>query len=341
MEKVQVVDFVNLMTYDFAWRARASGRHHANLHPSPADPRQVRRRRRHDFLAAGVPPSKLVLGVPYGRAWRGQSRQRRFTRKKAPPTIDSCTHPRGARRTRGMVRSGRCGSGPLPGTRKKTFRLRGRGIAAPQEPPRGEKGLGGDVLGVPRRPVGALLDWSPDALRGEGDVLRLRRLALRARPRARGSPGSGEATLAARFASRVLRAGLETTLPGHEVDGRGRRPVLLHPPRYEPYRRPGDVKVPFWLQPDKHYVGPAWFERDVVVPEWKGRRSCCTRASSNSADDRVAGRQRDRLNDTLHNREYGLAPWRRAAPPHGARRQPAGRGRRPNSHSVTDYTQGN
>jgi hypothetical protein len=31
--------------------------------------------------------------------------------------------------------------------------------------------------------------------------------------------------------------------------------------------------VPFWLQPDKHYVGPAWFERDVVVPPgWKGRR---------------------------------------------------------------------
>ena len=29
-------------------------------------------------------------------------------------------------------------------------------------------------------------------------------------------------------------------------------------PRYEPYRQPGRVKVPFWLQPDKHYVGPAW-----------------------------------------------------------------------------------
>jgi chitinase len=73
MDKVAAVsDFVNLMTYDFrvAGEKGLAG-HHANLHPHPADPRQrsadgaVR-----DFLAAGVPASKLVLGVPfYGRAW--------------------------------------------------------------------------------------------------------------------------------------------------------------------------------------------------------------------------------------------------------------------------------
>jgi chitinase len=73
MDKVAAVsDFVNLMTYDFrvAGEAGLAG-HHANLFPHPADPRQrsadgaVR-----EFLAAGVPASKLVLGVPfYGRAW--------------------------------------------------------------------------------------------------------------------------------------------------------------------------------------------------------------------------------------------------------------------------------
>jgi chitinase len=73
MDKVAAVsDFVNLMTYDF--RVAGAGGlagHHANLYPHPADPRQrsadgaVR-----EFLAAGVPASKLVLGVPfYGRAW--------------------------------------------------------------------------------------------------------------------------------------------------------------------------------------------------------------------------------------------------------------------------------
>jgi hypothetical protein len=31
-------------------------------------------------------------------------------------------------------------------------------------------------------------------------------------------------------------------------------------PDYAPYRAPGQVKVPFFLQPDTWYVGPAWFE---------------------------------------------------------------------------------
>ncbi len=30
--------------------------------------------------------------------------------------------------------------------------------------------------------------------------------------------------------------------------------------RYEKYRQPGNVKVPFWLQPKKHYVGAAWYQ---------------------------------------------------------------------------------
>ncbi len=44
-------------------------------------------------------------------------------------------------------------------------------------------------------------------------------------------------------------------------------------PAYAPYRVPGNVKVPFWLNPVKHYVGPAWYQREVTIPsEWKGRR---------------------------------------------------------------------
>ncbi len=43
--------------------------------------------------------------------------------------------------------------------------------------------------------------------------------------------------------------------------------------RYAPYREPGNIKVPFWLQPDKHYTGAAWYQRDVVIPRsWKARR---------------------------------------------------------------------
>jgi len=44
-------------------------------------------------------------------------------------------------------------------------------------------------------------------------------------------------------------------------------------PKYEKYRQPGNVKVPFWLQPEKHYVGPAWYQRSLTVPDdWHGKR---------------------------------------------------------------------
>lgn len=43
-------------------------------------------------------------------------------------------------------------------------------------------------------------------------------------------------------------------------------------PEYAPYRKAGNVKVPFWLNPEKHYVGAAWYRRTVSVPEgWESR----------------------------------------------------------------------
>jgi len=73
MAKVQaVVDFVNLMTYDFreAEGDKLAG-HHGNLYLHPKDEKQYSADRAvRDYLAAGVPASKIVLGVPfYGRGW--------------------------------------------------------------------------------------------------------------------------------------------------------------------------------------------------------------------------------------------------------------------------------
>lgn len=43
--------------------------------------------------------------------------------------------------------------------------------------------------------------------------------------------------------------------------------------RYAPYRQAGNIKVPFWLQPDKHYRGAAWYQRAIDIPDaWRGRR---------------------------------------------------------------------
>ncbi|WP_231425161.1 sugar-binding domain-containing protein [Pedobacter sp. Leaf250] len=44
-------------------------------------------------------------------------------------------------------------------------------------------------------------------------------------------------------------------------------------PRLEKYREPGNLKIPFWLTPAKHYTGAAWYQKDIEVPaNWKGQR---------------------------------------------------------------------
>jgi len=43
-------------------------------------------------------------------------------------------------------------------------------------------------------------------------------------------------------------------------------------PEYEKYRQKGNIKIPFWLQPEKHYVGVAWYQRTIDIPSsWKGK----------------------------------------------------------------------
>jgi len=42
---------------------------------------------------------------------------------------------------------------------------------------------------------------------------------------------------------------------------------------YKAYAQPGAVKVPFLSQPPRHYLGAAWYQRDIQVPAaWKGKR---------------------------------------------------------------------
>ncbi|MFZ5496089.1 MAG: sugar-binding domain-containing protein [Verrucomicrobiota bacterium] len=48
-------------------------------------------------------------------------------------------------------------------------------------------------------------------------------------------------------------------------------------PEYAPYREPGNIKVPFWLQPETHYTGAAWYQRTIEIPAaWTGRRVVLT-----------------------------------------------------------------
>ncbi len=43
-------------------------------------------------------------------------------------------------------------------------------------------------------------------------------------------------------------------------------------PEYARYRQPGNIKIPFWLQPVKYYKGAAWYQKEVTIPEdWNGQ----------------------------------------------------------------------
>jgi beta-galactosidase len=45
-------------------------------------------------------------------------------------------------------------------------------------------------------------------------------------------------------------------------------------PQYKAYTMPGNVQVPYLSQPVRHYLGVAWYQRDIEVPEgWAGKRT--------------------------------------------------------------------
>lgn len=114
---------------------------------------------------------------------------------------------------------------------------------------------------------------------------------------------------------------------------------------YAPYRAPGEVKVPFWLQPETHFVGIATYARAIELPaEWAGRRIelILERPHWRSTvllDGREIGR-RDALS-VPHRYDLGLA----IAP--GSHRLTVRVDNRlepdigENSHSISDHTQGN
>ena len=114
-------------------------------------------------------------------------------------------------------------------------------------------------------------------------------------------------------------------------------------PEYAKYRQDGNIKVPFWLNPDKHYVGVAWYRKDIDVPSgWKGKTILLELERTHwettlFVDGAEAGHQ-DGLS-TPHRYELDLKPGKHTIALRVDNRVhiPVGN----NAHSVSDHTQSN
>lgn len=118
-------------------------------------------------------------------------------------------------------------------------------------------------------------------------------------------------------------------------------------PYMEKYRIDGQVKLPFFLTPDKHYVGVAWYQKKVSVPgDWKGERVVLFLERPHIETTVWVGRQEVGMQNSLCvPHVYDLTPY--VVPGENClltirvdnRIKEINVG--PDSHSITDQTQGN
>ncbi|WP_442508679.1 discoidin domain-containing protein [Novipirellula sp. SH528] len=58
------------------------------------------------------------------------------------------------------------------------------------------------------------------------------------------------------------------------ADGRDK---IWDRPEFRPFRTANNFKIPFWLQPELHYVGKATYQREIYIPDqWSGQRIVLT-----------------------------------------------------------------
>ncbi|HLO58512.1 MAG TPA: hypothetical protein VK179_07205 [Bacteroidales bacterium] len=94
-----------------------------------------------------------------------------------------------------------------------------------------------------------------------------------------GSKGIQEKWYNSRFEETVLLPGsMATNIKGDDISvktewtGQIVDSSWFTSPEYEKYRKAGQIKIPFWLQLNKHYVGMAWYQKEITIPNnWKGK----------------------------------------------------------------------
>lgn len=115
--------------------------------------------------------------------------------------------------------------------------------------------------------------------------------------------------------------------------------------KYRKYQQPDNFKIPFWLKPVKHYMGPAWYQKEFGLPDdWQGRRVVlilerCHWESMVFVNDLEAGHRNSLAAPHTYDITNLLDPGKNRISIRIDNRMiiPVG----VNSHSVSDHTQSN
>ena len=115
-------------------------------------------------------------------------------------------------------------------------------------------------------------------------------------------------------------------------------------PEYEKYRQKGNIKVPFWLNPEKHYVGAVWYQKEINIPAgWKNKTVILELERTHwetmlFINGKITGYQ-DGLSTPHRHELSGLAPGKHIITLRVDNRPhlPVGM----NAHSISDHTQSN
>ncbi|KOS05583.1 beta-glucuronidase [Flavobacterium akiainvivens] len=119
-----------------------------------------------------------------------------------------------------------------------------------------------------------------------------------------------------------------------------------HRPTLARYREPGNVKIPFWLSPVKYYVGVAWYQKTINLPEGWGQKQVslflerCHIQTAVWLDGKLLGTENSLVAPHTYLLPKGLKPGNHVLTIRVDNRidkMNVG----PDSHSVSDHTQGN
>jgi hypothetical protein len=116
-------------------------------------------------------------------------------------------------------------------------------------------------------------------------------------------------------------------------------------PKYEKYRQPDNIKIPFWLTPLKHYKGAAWFQKEVTIPDsWQGKHITlflerCHWETRVWVDNHSVGSRNSLSTPHIYDLTKLLIPGKHLITIRVDNNMILNVG--PNSHSVSDHTQTN